>query len=114
MKKEARNKDFIKGIIVGVIIVILIIIILYMSLRSGSSNLKNIIGEDIVFEVRDVHKAIEKDFPGKDIPVYDDSYCMKKFSERYSEEADKCNVSKIKTFSRLNPLVINVECICNS
>ena len=119
-EKEQKKRDkknlsvLILGIIIGAVLGLILSFAIFILI--GNSSLE--IGEDtgkITFNNEDVHLNIKNDFElSNKIPVYDESYCKKKFYDKYGEEATSCLVNKIKTFSRLNPLVIEVECVCDN
>lgn len=112
MKGEG-NKGFLKGLVVGALIIIILAILFYNFIGIRKSGEKILVGkEEIVFNLKDVHKTVDKDFSGGTVPVYDNNFCMKKYTEKYNKQVEQCEIRSIKTFARLNPLVIDVNCVC--
>lgn len=115
-KRNKKNLNYsIFGIIIGVILGLLLSFIIFMLIKNYNPNTVNITDKNkIVFNNEDVHLNIKNDFELSQIPIYEESYCKKKFFEKYSKETSSCFVSKVKTFTRLNPIVTEVECTCNN
>ena len=111
-----RNK-LLFGIIIGALAAIvigwLVYILIYNNTNADDSRI-NIRGEEIFFNNSEVHQNVGNDFPVTVVPVYDSVYCEAKFNEKYGRTADECFIKTIRTFSRLNPLVTEVECACRS
>ncbi len=121
MKKEEMGKEdidrikLIKGIVIGAAMVIIIGIVYFLMINDTSVEEDiSLLGEKIYFNNSEVHQNVNNDFPGSAVPVYDSMYCEKKFEQIYGRDADECSIRAIRTFSRLNPLVTDVECVCSS
>lgn len=88
----------------------------YFFIGIRSSEDKILIGkEEVVFKLQEVQKSVDRDFPEGSIPIYDNAFCKKKYNEipiHQGEFVEQCEIRSIKTFSRLNPLVIEVDCVC--
>ena len=110
---RTRDHKFLKGIIIGVLGALILFLLFYFLIGVRNSGDKILIGkEEVVFNLKDVHKSVDKDFSGGTVPIYDNSFCMKKYEQKYNKIVDQCEIRSIKTFSRLNPLVIDVNCVC--
>jgi len=111
--KSGSKWGFVKGLIAGVAITLVIALLFYFLIGVRTSRDEILIGKaEVVFNLKDVYKSVDKDFSGKMIPVYDSVFCQKKFEQKYSRAVDQCEIRSIKTFSRQNPLVIDVNCVC--
>lgn len=119
-KREENDKEINKlmlGILIGGLAAIVIGWLVYTLIYSNTKvddSIISIRGEEISFNNSEVHQNIKNDFPGTSIPVYDSLYCENKFEQKYGKAAEECFIRSIKTFSRLNPLVTDVECACRS
>ncbi len=112
MKKEG-NKGFVKGLITGVLIIIILAVLFYNFIGIKKSGDKILVGkEEVVFNLKDVYKTVDKDFLGGTVPVYDNNFCMKKYTEKYNKQIEQCEIRSIRTLARSNPLVIDVNCVC--
>jgi len=111
--KNGGNGRFIKGLIAGIAVTLIISLLFYFLIGIRTSGDKILVGrEEVVFNLKDVYKNVDKDFLGGVIPVYDNTFCKKKFEQKYNKAIDQCEIRSIKTFSRQNPLVIDVDCVC--
>ena len=115
-KRDKKNlSDLILGIIIGAVLGLILSFAIFMLIGNSNLEIEEDMAGKITFNNEDVHLNIKNDFElSNKIPIYDESYCKKKFYDKYSEEASSCSINKIKTFSRLNPLVIEVECVCDN
>ena len=68
--------------------------------------------DSVNFIVEDLYKSLGEDFVTGEIPVYNSNFCMVKYSEIYSGEPESCFISGVKAFSRLNPLIKDIVCVC--
>ncbi|MDO8508302.1 MAG: hypothetical protein Q7S27_01305 [Nanoarchaeota archaeon] len=113
MKKEGMKNSLMKGILIGSISVLILFLAFYFLIGIRNSGDKVLIGkEEVVFSLKEVHKTVNLDFAGGTIPIYDSGFCMKKYLEKYNEDAEQCEIRSIQTLARLNPLVVNVDCVC--
>lgn len=116
MKKEKdapkRVKIKSKKILIAAAIVLVVLALLFFVFKSlnykklGDANTNK-------FTITDVYKDINKDFPNKEAPAYNEVYCMNKYLQNNGEEASYCYITNVKTLTRLNPLVTEVTCACN-
>ena len=111
--KAPRSKFKLKSntIIIGVVVIVIIIALFFILKSGGIKNLSNISRNE--FTITNVYQDISKDFPNKEIPMYDDAYCKKKYAEKYSKNVGYCTIINVKTLARLNPVLTEVTCSCN-
>ncbi len=119
MKKEVQkfrgriDKRLLQGVLYGFLGALVVFFLFYGLVGIRTSEDRILVGTDeVIFNLKEVHKTVDRDFPGGTVPVYNNEFCMKKYEERYSKDIDQCEIRSIRTFSRLNPLVIDIDCVC--
>lgn len=111
--KNGGGGRFVKGLVIGVAITLIISLLFYFLIGIRTSGDEILVGKkEVVFNLKDVYKSVDKDFSGGVVPVYDSAFCQKKFEQKYNRVIDQCEIRSIKTFSRQNPLIIDVDCVC--
>ena len=106
--KTSNRKFKSNKIIIGAIVIVVIIALFFLFKTKSLGN----IGRN-EFTVTNVYQDISRDFPNKEIPVYNDAYCKNKYAEKYSKNVGYCTITNVKTLARLNPVVTEVTCSCN-
>ncbi len=99
-------------VVIGIILILILVFIFFMFNKEPAIKKLEENEDKISFVNENVHLKIGKDFSGNEVPVYDSIYCEKKYFEKYNKESS-CIVDSVKTYSKLNPLVIEVKCTCD-
>lgn len=111
--KRTIDKELVRGLVIGFFSSLVLFLLFYYVVGIRTSEDKILVGkEEVVFNLKNVQNTVDKDFPGGTVPIYNSEFCMKMYKEKYSKEVSQCEIRSVKTFSRINPLVIDIDCVC--